>query len=219
GRWPGSAQPHGFGDLPRRAGPLQHAVERDRSSGCEQRVQEGSADQLPGVCELVRSAVRHSRQPVHVHRVPTALLIWRCYCRTSYGPGNGAVVFLRELPWPGSACRGIAIQDVKASVWTGGALLDAVGHTRGELPQIAPDRGELPLPAFCVDSVQRLTVAASQTVAVYPVRIRQQSNRAVHCLRLALDAADDPLQHAHVLAEARPHEAAVVVLAEPVDVE
>src|SRR5690606_35276763 len=133
--------------------------------------------------------------------------------------GNGAVVCLRELPWPGSACRGIAIQDVKASVWPGGALLDADGHTRGALAQIAPDRGGLPLPAFRHDSEQLMKVNVFQTVAVYPVRIRQQSNRAFHCLRLALDAADDPLQHAHVLAEARPHEAAVVVLAEPVDVE
>ena len=36
---------------------------------------------------------------------------------------------------------------------------------------------------------------------------------------LAVDALDDPLQHAAVLAEARPQEAAVVVAAEPVDVE
>ena len=35
----------------------------------------------------------------------------------------------------------------------------------------------------------------------------------------ALDPLDNPLQHAHVLAEARPEELAVVVLAEPVDAE
>ena len=34
-----------------------------------------------------------------------------------------------------------------------------------------------------------------------------------------MGAFDDPLEHPHVLAEARPHEVAVVVGAEPVDAE
>ena len=45
------------------------------------------------------------------------------------------------------------------------------------------------------------------------------ADRGLDRVGLALDALDDPLQHPAVLTEARPQEAAVVVAAEPVDVE
>ena len=50
-------------------------------------------------------------------------------------------------------------------------------------------------------------------------RCRHVADRGLDRLGLALDALDDPLEHPAVLAEARPQEAAVVVAAEPVDVE
>ena len=48
---------------------------------------------------------------------------------------------------------------------------------------------------------------------------RDEADRRLDALDLAVAAAEDPLQHAAVLAEAGPQELAVVVLAEPVDVE
>ena len=48
---------------------------------------------------------------------------------------------------------------------------------------------------------------------------RDEPDRRLDRLALAVAAAEDPLQHARVLAEAGPQELAVVVLAEPVDVE
>ena len=48
---------------------------------------------------------------------------------------------------------------------------------------------------------------------------RQQADRGLDRLGLAVAAAEDPLEHAAVLAEAGPEELAVGVFAEPVDVE
>ena len=48
---------------------------------------------------------------------------------------------------------------------------------------------------------------------------RHQADRRLDRLALAVAAAEDPLEHAAVLAEAGPEELAVVVLAEPVDEE
>ncbi len=48
---------------------------------------------------------------------------------------------------------------------------------------------------------------------------RDEADRGLDGLDLAVAAAEDPLQHARVLAEPGPQELAVLVLAEPVDVE
>ena len=48
---------------------------------------------------------------------------------------------------------------------------------------------------------------------------RHEADRRLDRLAVAVAAAEDPLQHARVLAEAGPQELAVLVLAEPVDVE
>ena len=50
-------------------------------------------------------------------------------------------------------------------------------------------------------------------------RAGTQADRRLHRLALAVAAAEDPLEHADVLAEAGPEEVALVVLAEPVDEE
>ena len=58
-----------------------------------------------------------------------------------------------------------------------------------------------------------------QAVDVERLRRRHVADRGLDGGGRALDALDDPLEDAAVLAEARPQEAAVVVAAEPVDVE
>ena len=61
-----------------------------------------------------------------------------------------------------------------------------------------------------------------QLLQARPVQIlvaRHDAERRFDALRAALAALDDPFQHAHVLAEARPDELAVRVAAEPVDAE
>src|SRR5262245_27572189 len=45
------------------------------------------------------------------------------------------------------------------------------------------------------------------------------AERAFHRAGAAVDAVDDPLEDAEVIAEARPEELAVLIAAEPVDVE
>src|SRR5271157_4876188 len=55
-----------------------------------------------------------------------------------------------------------------------------------------------------------------------PVKIlepRHTADRAFHCVTAPVQTVDDPLQHAHVLAEPGPEEVAVVVTAKPVDAE
>src|SRR5687768_3730700 len=58
-----------------------------------------------------------------------------------------------------------------------------------------------------------------QTGDVQGVRRRDVTDRRLDGSRGALEALDDPLEHAAVLAEARPQEAAVLVAPEPVHVE
>src|SRR5680860_1205016 len=76
-------------------------------------------------------------------------------------------------------------------------------------------------PGFVVDPEQLLDVALGQVepVEVERIRGREQPDRGVNGIRLALDPAYDPLDHARVLAEAGPDEAAVLTLAEPVHLE
>jgi hypothetical protein len=58
-----------------------------------------------------------------------------------------------------------------------------------------------------------------QPVPVEVVVARHPADGALDRVAAAAHALDDPLEHAHVLAEARPQELAVLVLAEPVDAE
>ena len=94
-------------------------------------------------------------------------------------------------------------------------------RARAELVEVVADRGELAAPAFGIDIEQRVerTVAEPQPLEVevglrgrLPIGVSTAPARAVA-------AADHPLEHAQVVAEARPQELAVVALAEPVDVE
>src|SRR5262249_47374606 len=61
--------------------------------------------------------------------------------------------------------------------------------------------------------------AEPEPAEIEPVELRHPSDRRVAGARLALDAPQDPLEHADVLAEARPEHPAVVAGPEPVDVE
>ena len=70
-----------------------------------------------------------------------------------------------------------------------------------------------------VSSSKRAGVDLLQARPVEILVARHGAERRLHALRAALAALDDPGEHAHVLAEARPEELAVRVAAEPVDAE
>src|SRR5207248_1778191 len=67
--------------------------------------------------------------------------------------------------------------------------------------------------------VAHLTLRDVEAVGVERAGSGNEPDRRVHGLRLAVTATEDPLEHAAVLAEARPQELPVAVLAEPVDAE
>ena len=84
------------------------------------------------------------------------------------------------------------------------------------------DRGDFLLPAVNVDLEDFLEVLfdnlelAGVVVKVDILELRQVADGGLLSGDLAVDALADPLEDAAVVAEARPHEAAVVALAEPV---
>ena len=67
----------------------------------------------------------------------------------------------------------------------------------------------------CVELLARRIQSGPVDVFV----VRRPADGRLLALGAAAHAVDDPLEDAHVLAEARPEELAVLVLAEPVDVE
>src|SRR5215210_1067559 len=77
----------------------------------------------------------------------------------------------------------------------------------------------LPLVGVHPQQLGQLLVGGGEPVRVEGTRGRKQPDRRLHRLRLSVAAAEDPLEHAAVLAEARPEEVARVVLAKPVHVE
>ena len=84
------------------------------------------------------------------------------------------------------------------------------------------NRGDFLLPAVDVDLEDLLEVffdnleLAGVVVKVDVLELRQVADGGLLSGDLAVDALADPLENAAVVAEARPHEAAVVALAEPV---
>ena len=81
------------------------------------------------------------------------------------------------------------------------------------------DQGGFLGPDLGVDIEQGRQVGLGQVEARQVQRLagRDAAHRGVHSGGLAVEAAGDPLEDAGVVAEARPDEFAVVVLAEPVD--
>src|SRR6185437_10665086 len=58
-----------------------------------------------------------------------------------------------------------------------------------------------------------------ETLPVNVLKVRSPADGRLLAQGAAMDTVDDPLEHAHVLAEAGPEEFTLLVLAEPVDVE
>ena len=58
-----------------------------------------------------------------------------------------------------------------------------------------------------------------EAIEVERARCRQQANRGLDCLCVAVESVDDPLEHPRVLAVPRPDVVAIGVLAEPVHLE
>ena len=108
------------------------------------------------------------------------------------------------------------------------ALLETVeldlqlhGQLVAELREPFLDLRDLGLPLLDVDGERLLELRVRQAEAVDVERLgrRDVADGRLDRGGLALDALDDPLEDAAVLAEARPQEAAVLVTTEPVDVE
>src|SRR4051794_2732748 len=68
-----------------------------------------------------------------------------------------------------------------------------------------------------LEEVLQAAVPELQAIRVDVLRSRHPADRAVEGVDVTVTAAEDPLEHAAVLAEAGPDEVAVGVLAEPVD--
>ncbi|MNQ64064.1 hypothetical protein D3C85_784680 [compost metagenome] len=96
-----------------------------------------------------------------------------------------------------------------------------LGQALAELLVEGGDQGRFLGPDVGVDVQQDLQIGVrqAQTRQVQRVLGRHATDRGVHGLSLAVQTLDDPLQHAGVVAKARPDELAVLVLAEPVDEE
>src|ERR1044072_2122038 len=90
-----------------------------------------------------------------------------------------------------------------------------------EFGEVLLDLRQLRLHRAAVDAEQLLhrLVGDLEPLGVDLALGRQQPDRGLDRLAFALAAAEDPLEHAAVLAEAGPEELAVGVFAEPVDVE
>src|SRR5438445_4945186 len=74
-------------------------------------------------------------------------------------------------------------------------------------------------PRVDVDMQQRFEFGARQVESgeVEIARVRQVTDRRVQRILRAIAAADDPFEHAQIIAEAGPQEFAVLAFAEPVD--
>src|SRR5215831_19396728 len=100
----------------------------------------------------------------------------------------------------------------------GGERRRALGPELGEEPVVLR---ELARPACLVDA-HHLREALGREVEPGPVEVAVrglESERSLDRVTAAAAALDDPLQHPHVLAEAWPRKATVLVGPEPVHVE
>src|SRR6185437_8925099 len=96
-----------------------------------------------------------------------------------------------------------------------------IGSLVAKAPEERVVRYELDLPLVAIDT-HHAREAASVELEAGPVEMGVFGNEAEQRLcrpRLAGAALEDPLEHAHVLSEARPDEAAVRILSEPVHAE
>src|SRR5512133_901146 len=89
-----------------------------------------------------------------------------------------------------------------------------------ELGEVLPNERNLGLPAFDIHIQQLLHGVGGnvQTLGVDVLGGWQPSDGSIHGLRVSVDAFEDPLQDAAVLAVAGPEELAVFIGAEPVHV-
>src|SRR5690606_25903640 len=100
-------------------------------------------------------------------------------------------------------------------------VLQAPWHALAVAVQVLADAVEFCPPAGAVEAEEHAArfVAEGDPAKVEILLARQVADRRFHRIGLALRALDHPLEHAQVVAEARPQELAVAALAEPVDVE
>src|SRR5690606_29562752 len=102
------------------------------------------------------------------------------------------------------------------------ARLERRRQMGAELAEELVVRAQLFLPRRHVDARKLPVLAARELLEPGPVQIleaRHDAERRFHAAGATLAALDDPAQHAHVLAEPGPYEAAVRVAPEPVDAE
>src|SRR6185437_15900961 len=139
-------------------------------------------------------------------------------------PGFASSRMHRSATMRSSSGRGRLARHGVGTQCTGHALLfrtQGRGQAWGEAVQILANGHELSLPA---GSVHREQLGQRGSIQLQAVELEfagggQGADRRFGAARLAIHARDHPLQHAQVLAEARPQELAVLALAEPVDVE
>ena len=100
-------------------------------------------------------------------------------------------------------------------------LLEGCGQTLAEALQILADSFHLTGPGGRVDvgQVTHVPFRNVQPGQIDGVRRGQMADRRFAGVTASLTAFDDPFDHAQILAETRPDEAALLVLTEPVDME
>src|SRR5690606_41531317 len=88
-----------------------------------------------------------------------------------------------------------------------------------ELSQVASDRASSPAPRAPIAPQQRVQARALELapMQIEVLAARNESDRRLPRARSILASLDDPLQHAQVVAEARPQEFPVGSLTEPID--
>src|SRR6476661_1037774 len=122
--------------------------------------------------------------------------------------------------WPDAAYRG-RLLGAEAPLEILELSTDAGRELVAELGEVLLDLRQLGRQRVGVDAQQLVEVGGVDVEAV-GVQVggrRHEAERGLLGAALAVGATEDPLEHAAVLAEARPQEAAALVLAEPVDVE
>ncbi len=99
--------------------------------------------------------------------------------------------------------------------------LELCRHARAERIEIVADSGDFAAPVLRIDIEQRFerVIAELEPVTAKIALARHEADRRLFGLGGAVAAADDPFEHAQVVAVAGPEELAVGALAEPVDVE
>ena len=81
--------------------------------------------------------------------------------------------------------------------------------------------GEFFLPFLVIDSekIRNGFVIDVETIKIEIMRTGQPADRRFDCPGILFTAIDDPFEHAHVLAEARPEKFSIRAFAEPIHVE